>query len=72
LAGLNPNDIADIQVLQGPSATALYGSRATNGVLLITTKRGKAGDTKINYSYQYTLQTPPKHLDVMICNNMLK
>jgi len=65
LAGLNPNDIADIQVLQGPSATALYGSRATNGVLLITTKRGKAGDTKINYSYQYTLQTPPKHLDVM-------
>jgi TonB-dependent starch-binding outer membrane protein SusC len=65
LSGLNPNDIADIQVLQGPSATALYGSRATNGVLLITTKRGKAGDTKITYNYQFALQTPPRHLDVM-------
>src|SRR5690606_15451564 len=43
LAGLNPADIEDIQVLQGPSATSIYGSRATNGVLLITTKRGKAG-----------------------------
>ncbi len=65
LAGLNPADIADIQILQGPSATAIYGSRATNGVILITTKRGKAGLVKINYIYQYTLQTPPESLDVM-------
>lgn len=65
LAGLNPNDIEDIQILQGPSATAIYGSRATNGVVLITTKRGKAGDVKINYTYQYNVQTPPKHLPVM-------
>lgn len=65
LAGINPNDIDDIQILQGPSATAIYGSRATNGVILITTKRGKAGDVKINYTYQYNLQAPPKHLDVM-------
>jgi TonB-linked SusC/RagA family outer membrane protein len=65
LAGLNPADIEDIQILQGPSATAIYGSRATNGVILITTKRGKAGDFKINYIYQYSLQTPPKHLHVM-------
>ena len=65
LAGLNPADIEDIQILQGPSATAIYGSRATNGVILITTKRGKAGDVKVNYVYQYNLQTPPKHLDVM-------
>src|SRR5690606_28382209 len=49
LAGLNPADIEDIQVLQGPSATSIYGSRATNGVLLITTKRGKAGDVKASY-----------------------
>ena len=56
---------AAIQVLQGPSATAIYGSRGTNGVILITTKRGKAGDFKINYSYQNNLQTPPDHLDVM-------
>lgn len=65
LAGINPSDIDDIQILQGPSATAIYGSRATNGVIIITTKRGKAGGIKINYGYQYNLQTPPKHLDVM-------
>ena len=65
LSGLNPADIDNIQVLEGPSATAIYGSRGTNGVILITTKRGKAGDFKINYSYQYNLQTPPDHLDVM-------
>jgi TonB-dependent starch-binding outer membrane protein SusC len=65
LAHINPNDIEDVQILQGPSATAIYGSRGTNGVILITTKRGKAGGVKINYGYQYNLQTPPKHLDVM-------
>jgi TonB-linked SusC/RagA family outer membrane protein len=65
LSGLNPEDIDNIQVLQGPSATAIYGSRGTNGVILITTKHGKAGDFKINYSYQNNLQTPPDHLNVM-------
>lgn len=65
LSGLNPADIEDIQVLQGPSATAIYGSRATNGVLMITTKRGKAGEAKFNYGFQYNIQTPPKHLAVM-------
>ena len=65
LSGLNPSDIADVQVLQGPSATALFGSRATNGVVLITTKRGKAGDSKITYNFSYSLQTPPERMDVM-------
>jgi TonB-linked SusC/RagA family outer membrane protein len=65
LAGLNPSDIEDIQVLQGPSATAIYGSRATNGVLIITTKRGKAGDVKISYGLQHNLQEAPKKLQVM-------
>ncbi len=65
LAGLNPADIDDIQILQGPSATAIYGSRAANGVLLITTKRGKTGDAKITYGLQYNLQMPPEHLKVM-------
>jgi TonB-dependent starch-binding outer membrane protein SusC len=65
LAGLNPNDIEDMQILQGPSATAIYGSRGTNGVVLITTKRGRAGDFRINYAYQYNLQTPPQRLPVM-------
>ena len=65
MAGINPADIADVQILQGPSAAAIYGSRASNGVVLITTKRGKAGDVKVNYGYQHSLQTPPKSLDVM-------
>jgi TonB-linked SusC/RagA family outer membrane protein len=65
LSGLNPADIEDVQILQGPSATAIYGSRGTNGVVLITTKRGKAGDLKINYTYQYNLQTPPQNLPMM-------
>lgn len=65
LAGLNPSDIEDMQILQGPSATAIYGSRGTNGVVLITTKRGRAGDFKINYAYQHNIQTRPDKLDVM-------
>lgn len=65
IAGLNPSDIDNIQILQGPSATAVYGSRATNGVILITTKRGKSGDTRFNYGYQYSVQKPPEKMDVM-------
>ncbi len=65
LSGINPSDYEDIQLLQGPSATAIYGSRATNGVILLTSRRGKAGETKLNYGFQYNVQTPPKHLEVM-------
>jgi TonB-dependent starch-binding outer membrane protein SusC len=65
LASLNPADIAGIEILQGPSATAIYGSRATNGVVLITTKRGKSGEVKISYGYSYALQTAPKPIDIM-------
>ncbi|MBL3655609.1 SusC/RagA family TonB-linked outer membrane protein [Fulvivirga sediminis] len=65
LSGLNPADIASMEILQGPSATALYGSRATNGVVVITTKRGKAGDIRITYGYQFSVQSEPQTLDVM-------
>lgn len=65
LATLNPSDIETMDILQGPSATAIYGSRGTNGVVLITTKRGKAGDVRVNYSYLYSLQRPPQELEVM-------
>lgn len=47
---INPEDIANVTVLKGPSATALYGSRGASGVLLITTKRGKSGKPKISFS----------------------
>jgi TonB-linked SusC/RagA family outer membrane protein len=65
LATLNPSDIESMEILQGPSATAIYGSRATNGVVLITTKRGKSGEVKVAYGYMYSLQTAPKKLQVM-------
>ena len=65
LANLNPSDIESIEILKGPSATAIYGSRATNGVVMITTKRGASGEMQISYGYQYSLQTAPQPLEVM-------
>jgi len=65
LSSLNPSDVESLEILQGPNATAIYGSRATNGVVLITTKRGKSGDVKITYNYSFSLQDRPKNLDVM-------
>lgn len=65
LSSLNPSDIASMEILQGPSATAIYGSRGTNGVVLITTKRGKQGDIKISYDFTYSLQSAPENIDVM-------
>jgi len=50
ISNLNPEDIASISVLEGASAAALYGSQAENGVILITTKHGKAGQAQVNYS----------------------
>ncbi|NJC25345.1 SusC/RagA family TonB-linked outer membrane protein [Neolewinella antarctica] len=52
LAGINPQDIEDIQVLKDASATSIYGSRGANGVIVITTKRGKAGKAKISANVQ--------------------
>ncbi|MRJ08153.1 SusC/RagA family TonB-linked outer membrane protein [Ornithobacterium rhinotracheale] len=55
LAGINPNDIEDIQVLKDASATAIYGSRGANGVILITTKRGKMGKMNISLGSTFTV-----------------
>jgi TonB-linked SusC/RagA family outer membrane protein len=52
LAGLNPNDIESIDVLKDASAAAIYGAQAANGVILITTKKGKSGKTKFSATYQ--------------------
>jgi TonB-linked SusC/RagA family outer membrane protein len=56
LNSLNPNDIQTITVLKDASATAIYGSRAANGVVLITTKRGATGEAKISYTGNYSVQ----------------
>ncbi|MGN6177633.1 MAG: SusC/RagA family TonB-linked outer membrane protein [Mucilaginibacter sp.] len=54
ISNLNPDDIESMTVLEGASAAALYGSQAANGVILVTTKKGKAGKTEINFSSSYT------------------
>jgi TonB-linked SusC/RagA family outer membrane protein len=53
-ADINPNDIADIQILKGGAATALYGSRGANGVVLITTKSGRSGQTRVSFNATYS------------------
>ncbi|WP_069659572.1 SusC/RagA family TonB-linked outer membrane protein [Arcticibacter eurypsychrophilus] len=65
LSTLNPNDIASIDILKDASAQAIYGSLGGNGVVIITTKKGKSGESKINYDVYYGAQTVPKKLDVM-------
>jgi TonB-linked SusC/RagA family outer membrane protein len=50
LADLNPNDIESIEILKGASASAIYGSKASNGVVIITTKRGKAGESSLSFT----------------------
>ena len=63
LSSINPNDIASVTVLKDATAAAIYGSRAANGVVLITTKQGKAGQTKLNLSSStgYSYQAVDKH-----------
>lgn len=58
LAGINPNDIESINVLKGASAAALYGSQAANGVIMITTKRGKSGRTSVNFQTSFQADIP--------------
>lgn len=65
LALLNPSDIASIDILKDASAQAIYGSRAANGVVLVTTKKGKAGAGKIAYDTYYSWQEVPRKLSVM-------
>ncbi len=70
LSGSNPTvlnnaDIENIEILKDASATAIYGSRGANGVVLITTKRGKAGKTSVDFETSYSTQSLRKRLDMM-------
>ncbi|MGY0041327.1 carboxypeptidase-like regulatory domain-containing protein [Pedobacter sp. NJ-S-72] len=58
----NPRDIESITVLKDAGATGLYGSRAANGVIVITTKQGKSGKTRVNYSGSYGVNTLPREI----------
>lgn len=64
ISDINPDDIESISVLKGPSAAALYGTRAGNGVILITTKKGKKGERMtVNFSSSNVFETPVRYLD---------
>ena len=65
LAGLNPSDIQSMEVLKDASATAIYGAQGANGVVLITTKRGKSGDAKFTYEGMYGIQRQASRIDMM-------
>jgi TonB-linked SusC/RagA family outer membrane protein len=66
LAGINPMDIATIDVLKDASAAAIYGSRAANGVILITTKKGKSGAPKVSLSSYFGITDRPELRDVVL------
>ncbi len=65
LSAINPSDILSMEILKDASATAIYGSRGANGVVLITTKRGKSGDAKFSYEFNFGTQEQVKRVDVM-------
>ncbi len=65
LATINPNDIESMSVLKDASATALYGSRASNGVIIITTKKGSKGKIKYNFNTQISSSSVVKKVDVL-------
>jgi TonB-linked SusC/RagA family outer membrane protein len=65
LANINPADIVSMDILKDASATAIYGSRASNGVIMITTKRGQKGEATISYNGYMGWQQMPKKLDVL-------
>ncbi len=65
LSSIDPSDIASVDILKDASATAIYGTRASNGVVMITTKRGQMGKTKVTYDGYWGIQQLPKKLDVL-------
>ncbi len=69
IAGLNSDDIESFQILKDGSATSIYGARAMAGVIVVTTKKGKAGTTRINYTGEYTMRLKPSYSQFNIMNS---
>lgn len=69
ISGLNPQDIAQIDILKDASATAIYGTRAANGVIVITTKRGKSGSLSLNYAGTVSIVDRPRYSDMNLMNS---
>ena len=72
LTALSPDDIESIEVLKDASASAIYGSRAANGVVLITTKRGKSGDMVVSYENYFGFQSVNERVDMLNGGEYLK
>ncbi|PWK29436.1 TonB-linked SusC/RagA family outer membrane protein [Arcicella aurantiaca] len=72
LADINPQDIESLDILKDASASAIYGSRGANGVVIITTKKGKAGLTRVNFGYQTGSSTPTKKLQFLNTEQYVK
>jgi len=69
ISGLNVNDVESITFLKDASATALYGTRAANGVIMISTKRGKAGNMEISYNGTFGTSRRPRYSDLKVMNS---
>lgn len=69
IAGLNADDIESFQILRDGSATSIYGARAMAGVIVINTKKGKAGKTHVNYTGEYTMRLKPSYSNFNIMNS---
>jgi TonB-dependent starch-binding outer membrane protein SusC len=72
LGFLNPNDIESIEILKDAAAAAIYGQQAGNGVVLVTTKKAKDGNTKVNFSYSKGYTEPTKYLNVLNTQDWIK
>lgn len=69
IAGLNADDIESFQILKDGSATSIYGARAMAGVIVVTTKKGKAGVSRINYTGEYSIRLKPSYSEFNIMNS---
>ncbi len=69
IAGLNADDIESFQILKDGSATSIYGARAMGGVIVVTTKKGNAGATRINYTGEFTMRLKPSYSQFNIMNS---
>lgn len=69
ISGLNADDIESFQILKDGSATSIYGARAMAGVIVVTTKKGKAGSNKISYTGEFTMRMKPSYRNFNIMNS---
>ena len=68
-ATLNPNDFESFSILKDAASTSIYGSRGANGVIVITTKKGKSGKTRVNYDFQFGVSQAPTHPEGVMNTN---